>query len=158
MFVLNKNSEALNRLIGFLQDANPKFRTVVYYAIAEYMVPHLLKDIELSKLVSKDTNVIQSIKDIVYKLNELAIVDKTLLERIFTNVLEYKLHSLTCYKNVFNDLVTANCFQDILGITRYYTADDIHTINTHFDLFKRVVATVVEVLRESNSLINKTEE
>lgn len=158
MFVLNKNSEALNKLIGYLQDANPKFRTVVYYAIAEYTVPQLLKDIEISRLINKDISVIQQIKDFIYKLNEVAIVDKTLLERIFTNVLEYKLHSLTCYKNVSYDLLSANCFQDILGLTRYYTADDIHTINTHFDLFKRVVATVVELVKESNTILNKVQE
>lgn len=157
MFVLNRQSEHVSKLITYLQDANPKNRLVTYYAIAEYVVPHIIKDMDPARLMAGCPDVAIAVKDIVYNLNELAIIDKTLLERIFNNVLNYKLHSISAYKTVNTDLLNSICFQDILGITKYYVAEDIHTINTNFNLFKQVVAVVVNIIRDNKNILIKEE-
>lgn len=157
MFILNRQSEHVSKLITYLQDANPKNRLVTYYAIAEYVVPYIIKDMDPAKLLAGCPDVTLSIKDIVYNLNELAIIDKSLLERIFNNVLNYKLHSIASYKTVNEDLINSICFQDILGITKYYVAEDIHTINTNFNLFKQVVTIVIEIIRENKNILIKEE-
>lgn len=157
MFNLSKNSPHTAKLVSFLQDANPKSRLVTYYAIAEYVVPYLIKDLPTERLLNKYAHVTVPINHVVYKLNELAIIDKELLTRIFNNVLQYKLHNITSYSFANNNLIEASCFQDILGITKFYTAEDIHTINTNFNLFKQVVVTVVEILNENKEALVASE-
>lgn len=157
MFILNRQSEHVSKLITYLQDANPKNRLVTYYAIAEYVVPYIIKDMEPGRLLDRRLDVTLTVNEVVYNLNELAIIDKSLLERIFNNVLNYKLHSMASYKTVNEDLINSICFQDILGITKYYVAEDIHTINTNFNLFKQVVTVVIEIIRENKNILIKEE-
>lgn len=157
MFILNRQSEHVSKLITYLQDANPKNRLVTYYAIAEYVVPYIIKDMEPGRLLDRRLDVTLTVSEVVYNLNELAIIDKPLLERVFNNVLNYKLHSMASYKTVNEDLINSICFQDILGITKYYVAEDIHTINTNFNLFKQVVTVVIEIIRENKNILIKEE-
>lgn len=157
MFILNRQSEHVSKLITYLQDANPKNRLVTYYAIAEYVVPYIIKDMEPGRLLDRRLDVTLTVNEVVYNLNELAIIDKSLLERVFNNVLNYKLHSMASYKTVNEDLINSICFQDILGITKYYVAEDIHTINTNFNLFKQVVTVVIEIIRENKNILIKEE-
>ena len=150
MISLPKDNEHIINLVKYLQDTNPTNRLVSYYAMAEYIVPFLLTK-QINPEVVKTT-----IKDLIWRINELAIIDKPLLERIFNTVLEYKLYNAQGFNNnnPANELLMAVCFQDVLGITKFYTAEDIHTINVNFNLFKQVMAEVVEVIKAGNELIN----
>ena len=150
MISLPKDNEHIINLVKYLQDTNPTNRLVSYYAMAEYIVPFLLTK-QINPEVVKTT-----IKDLIWKINELAIIDKPLLERIFNTVLEYKLYNAQGFNNnnPANELLMAVCFQDVLGITKFYTAEDIHTINVNFNLFKQVMVEVVEVIKAGNELIN----
>ena len=150
MISLPKDNEHIINLVKYLQDTNPTNRLVSYYAMAEYIVPFLLTK-QINPEVVKTT-----IKDLIWKINELAIIDKPLLERIFNTVLEYKLYNAQGFNNnnPANELLMAVCFQDVLGITKFYTAEDIHAINVNFNLFKQVMAEVVEVIKAGNELIN----
>ena len=147
MFLLNKDNPNMVKLVGLLQDQDIKVRVTAYYGMAEYMIPDILKGYEVSQLVEKASEIKQTISETLHKLNEIAIVDLSLLERIFNNVLEYKLSTISYVKEYNISLSEASCFQDVLGITRYYPADDIHTINTHFDTFKLAVGYTVLYLR-----------
>lgn len=150
MFTLNKDSSHTAALITYLQDQDPKVRLTVYYALAEYIVPNTLSKFEMVDIINNVSGIRHSLKEIVYKINELAIIDASLLERIFNNVLEFRIKSITNISTYNTNLIDSNCFQDIIGVTRYYPADDIHTINSNFDLFKRVVGEVVQYLREQD--------
>ena len=143
MFTLNKDSSHTAALITYL-------RLTVYYALAEYIVPNTLSKFEMVDIINNVSGIRHSLKEIVYKINELAIIDASLLERIFNNVLEFRIKSITNISTYNTNLIDSNCFQDIIGVTRYYPADDIHTINSNFDLFKRVVGEVVQYLREQD--------
>ena len=150
MLSLPKDNEHLINLIKYLQDTNPTNRLVSYYAIAEYVVPYLLS-------LNNDAEHVKTIiKDLIWRINELAIIDKPLLERIFNTVLDYKVYNAQGFNsnNPANELLMAVCFQDILGINKFYTAEDIHTINTNFNLFKQVMVEVVEVVKADNKLAN----
>lgn len=150
MFTLNKDSSHTAALITYLQDQDPKVRLTVYYALAEYIVPNTLSKFEMVDIINNVSGIRHSLKEIVYRINELAIIDASLLERIFNNVLEFRIKSITNISTYNTNLIDSNCFQDIIGVTRYYPADDIHTINSNFDLFKRVVGEVVQYLREQD--------
>ena len=150
MFTLNKDSSHTAALITYLQDQDPKVRLTVYYALAEYIVPNTLSKFEMVDIINNVSGIRHSLKEIVYKINELAIIDASLLERIFNNVLEFRIKSITNISTYNTNLIDSNCFQDIIGVTRYYPADDIHTIDSNFDLFKRVVGEVVQYLREQD--------
>lgn len=155
MFTLNKNNENVSNLIKFLQDTSPKNRLVAYYALAEFLVPYLLS-------VHKDGEATRkALKDSVWKINELAIVDKTLLERILMTTLDYKLFKSTGYSITGpNDtIMRAVCFQDLLGISKFYTAEDIHTINLNFNLFKQVAVEVAAIIsKERERLVGRVTE
>lgn len=148
MFLLNKNNPSVVKLVGLLQDQDIKVRLTAYYAMAEYIVPSVLKGYEIGQLADKVSEIKQTISTLLHQLNEIAIIDLSLLERIFSNVLEYKLSTITYVRAYNTRLIEVECFQDVLGITKYYPADDIHTINTHFDTFKLAVGYTVLFLKD----------
>lgn len=148
MFVIQKNSPHTVKLINYLQESDPKRRLVVYYALAEYIVPTLIGKINLGDLEVTASAIRGGIKTLVHDINEAAIVDTALLERIFNNVLDFKIGAVSNISAYNTNILQANCFQDILGISRYYSVDDIHIINNNFELFKLVVAEVIQAMRE----------
>ena len=139
MFTLNKDSSHTAALITYLQDQDPKVRLTVYYALAEYIVPNTLSKFEMVDIINNVSGIRHSLKEIVYKINELAIIDASLLERIFNNVLEFRIKSITNISTYNTNLIDSNCFQDIIGVTRYYPADDIHTINLREQDYKEKI-------------------
>lgn len=144
MVKLNRNDENVNNLIKYLQDTNPTARLVTYYALAEFVVPYILG------VTNNENEAKQSVKETVWTINELAIIDKVLLERVFSTTLEYKLYNSSGFtvKNPKENVFTATCFQDVLGITRFYTAADIHAINTNFNLFIKVATEVLAIINK----------
>lgn len=148
MFNLQKDKPHTIKLINYLQDSDPKRRVVVYYALAEYLIPDLIKDLNVSDIVGSASSIRASVKSLVYSINELAIIDASQLERIFNSVLDFKIAAITNVAAYNTNILQANCFQDILGVTRYYSVDDIHTINNNFELFKLVVGEVIQAIRE----------
>lgn len=151
MFKILKDSEPLAQIRDFLQTTDPKARLVTYYALGEYLVTYLVA----SDATRDEAAIRASIRNLVYELNELAIIDKTLMEKIFNNILGYKLFLFNSYGQINSNLLQATCFQDVLGITTYYATDDIHTINTHFELFRRVVVTTIALINQHKDIMIK---
>lgn len=147
MFKLVKDNVHCDKLIKFLQDTNPVNRSVAYHAMAEFLVPQFIKEYGIE-------NCKQQIKDFIWNINEMAIIDRTLLERIFNTTFEYKLFTLDP-ANVNKNLLESTCFQDVLGISKFYCAEDIHTINVNFNLFLQVATEVITIMNQNKEILVK---
>lgn len=114
-------------------------RVVVYHSLSMYAVRHVLHLATKSDKVVKDLTLNNAllIDNIVSVFGEVGIIDKMLFRGIFKNTINY-LAPVTemASDDFYLANVSANCFEDALRITRFFSKDTINLINTNFDIYK----------------------
>jgi len=125
--ILDKKSKALT---GLLNSGEIEKRRVVYAAIGFVLMT------ELSTNPKDELNNKVFIKDVVYKLNELAIVDVTTATNLINGFILYRnrLNNLD-----HRDALGGNSFNDVIGISQIFGDIDIVNIDNHIELFKLAV-------------------
>lgn len=129
--------QTTKQFIQVLHETDTVKRIAVYHAVAEVVVGLLVNE---TIGVDKDyeARLRMAIKNRIDRIGELAIIDRVLLETIMVNTLKFKLNKLEITR-LMADLYTFKSFEDILGLSTYYSKINIDAINTNLALFKDTI-------------------
>lgn len=134
MKIKTKEMKALSDL---LHNPDVKLRNVTYHAVGEVLVSRLIasEDLDNKNYVP---NLRMKVKKLVEYVNELAICDKVMLENTFSNLLKYKLYK-NSYEVLKSKLYDYSSFEDVLGISTFFSNSTIEEINSNFSLYKEAL-------------------
>jgi hypothetical protein len=110
-------------------------RVVVYNGIATVVTAQI---IQRGLIEGKDglTKAKIYIKEFVFALNEVTIVDRTLLEKTILCHLMYRVNYLKP-DEVFEKANTLSDFMDVFKVDDYFSKSEIELINNNIPLFKQ---------------------
>lgn len=131
-------------------------RVVVYHSLSMYVARHLLHLATKSEKVVKDLTINKAvvIDNIVSVFGEVGIIDKMLFRGIFKNTLDYLAPITEASRDDFylaNS--SANCFEDALRITKYFSKDTIDLINKNFIIYQGAARTCGSIQDEIKNII-----
>jgi len=121
---LSKEAKILKEVMHTIDSEK---RVVVYNAVAEVIANELLDESKINqrKIGTK----------VIDYINEIVILDTTLMENILTNTIKYKM-SKRKNINLQNEMYNYSSFNDVLGIGLYYSKSTIESIDKNFKLYK----------------------
>ena len=128
-------SDEVKKFVELLETNNAEERVVRYYGIAEVISNEVLKNCTKE---SNQTQLQLTLNRIVDMVNELTIIDRTTFGSILNKVVQYHF-SLGMSKDLSKDILTYTTFLDVLGITTYFSSDDIYLINKHFTEYRNAL-------------------
>jgi len=117
------------KLADVLHQSDMNKRLVVYSAIGFAFTQHYVKAMEIIK---KNESKL-AVKDVVYKLNELAILDKDALYKGVMNQMDFK-------REVSNDnsgaVEYATNFLSLVSVEQHFSKSLMESIDSNMDLFR----------------------
>lgn len=130
------NEAKLQELINVIYANNCVIkRNVIYRAIADTIVNYILDKENVDETYIKSKLKFR-MSYIVNKLNELVIIDRVAFEKALQRSLGYKLNKCS-YDRMVD--CTYNNILEALGVTEYYSNEELKDINENIDLYKTIV-------------------
>jgi hypothetical protein len=119
----------------YLQSTNIDIRKVSYIACSEAIADIIINH----KVMNKDINLPLVIKKMVNYVCELAILDRTLIEKCILHSVNFRRDILEYDRSSKRyDNLNTGCFYSFLGVNTYYGDNDVKIINKYKDIFKRI--------------------
>ena len=120
------------KLAEVLQQADANKRLVVYAAIGFAFAQKYVKAFEnVKKNESK-----LAVKEVAYKLNELAIIDKDSLYKGMMNMMDFKRENVGDNSNAVN---TATTFLGLVSVEQHFSKNLMDSIDGNMELFRVAV-------------------
>jgi len=136
------NSPEINKLKILLTKSKEEDRVVAYSAVGKALSIKLAEMFENGSISGKPAlNVL--IRELVYELNEVIIIDKPLLEKHIINHTSFTLNKTS--KQVFIEtMYEFTSFNDMLMLNTYFNPNDIALIDKNWEAFKlTLVQTII---------------
>lgn len=127
----HSRSQELSDFVSLLESSDNKVRLTRYFAIAEVLAKNFLT-VETSDNMNE---LLLKLNRIVDMVCELTIVDRGLFTNILTRVVKFHYYRVKP-SNVAEELIGYSSFMDVLGVTKYYSTDEIFIINQNFNAYK----------------------
>lgn len=129
------NKDTLIQLVDLLQSTDASKRNVVYLGTAEGIIDIILRGFECPTTVAGEHKL--AIMKAVDHVAEKAIIDRALFHNTLIKVYNYHMRDKTI--TLKDRLAEAHCIYDVLGVSQFYTNDDIFKINQNFDLYRQAI-------------------
>lgn len=146
--------ENINKFIDLLETNNVEERTVRYYAIAEVIINGLLKVYKKEENTAR-LNLINN--KIVDGIGELTIIDRSLFASILNKIFQYH-YNLGLPVELGKNIMSYNSILDVLGVSQYFSADDMFLLNKHFGCYRDAMVVTLKARDELFAQLHITDE
>lgn len=140
------------KLALLLENADNKLRVVGYHAVAEVLASRLIEEVRkkdnlsvLDSIQATNTTLLATITNVVEYVNELSIIDRTLLDSTIRRYVSAKINSRDLIARR-QEILSYTSVLDILGISGYYTIEDLKLIEDNINHYKVVAVATMDVL------------
>jgi hypothetical protein len=145
----NTNVQSVMNLRQLLSSANTEERTVVYHGVAVTIVSQMIPLLSNGMLATSEKGSMAKaylfIKDFVLGINEIAIIDRTLLEKIIKNRLSFYTDFLNP-NEIMEQLFTFKDFDDTFKFHKYFGCEEIELVNKNMVIFRKSIQYTKEAI------------
>lgn len=147
-------TEEQKKIIKLLIKQNNDERIVIYNAIGR-VVGRVLANKFISKEIQSQAELRVVIKNFIYELNEIAILDKTLLENYLNKWSKFFLPVTS--NDDLDTIAFSDSFETVVNLNKYFNKKDIELINNNYSLFRDAMLDTNNILLKTSDNLNPKE-
>ena len=127
------NNEKIKALAGMLHRQNEEELLAVYYGVAEVLVTIYMEKVGSSRTIAENK---VYLRRMISDVAEIAIVDRTMLERACLSVYGFKYTNKYTAAQLLELRWDFKSYEDVVGLYVTMSKEVIATINKHFNLYR----------------------
>ena len=137
---VDPRSTEYNELRKKLTNLNNEVREITYIGMSQAIADIYVEVVNCQDLTGINIDILT----IVDAIGEIAIIDRDVFKSKLSNAISFKVESRT---NKFS-ILGAVCFEDFIGLTKYYSHMELIAINKNFSIFSSAYVVASEVFKK----------